>query len=149
MQCFISIMCTYNAQPIITLLLLCFSLWIHMNLYEKNLLFRSHPRSPVYAAAVSLVLIWYMMTMCRPKPCPSPSLPPICLKSLARDIKRTVEGRGRSRCWSSPVSSAPTEFSHGADPSYMAGATVISDGSPFFRENTPVGTPEPEMSPPP
>ncbi len=28
-----------------------------MNLYEKNLLFRSHPRGLVYAAAVSLVLI--------------------------------------------------------------------------------------------
>ncbi len=43
-----------------------------MNLYEKNLLFRTHPRSPVYAAAVSLVLIGYMRTTCRPKPCPSP-----------------------------------------------------------------------------
>ncbi len=72
MQCFISIMCTYNAQPIIKLLLLCFILWIHMNLYEKNLLFRSHPRSPVYATAVSLVLIGRMRTTCRPKPCPSP-----------------------------------------------------------------------------
>ncbi len=55
--CSISIMCTYNAQPIITLSLLCFFHWIHMNLYKKNLLFRSHPRSLVYATAVSLVLI--------------------------------------------------------------------------------------------
>ncbi len=149
MQCFISIMCTYNAQPIITLLFLCSSLCFHMNLYEKNLLLRSHPRSPVYAAAVSLVLIGYMRTTCRLKPCPSPSLPPICLKSLARDIKRTGEGRGRSRYWSSPVSSAPAEFSHSTDPSYMAGASVISDGSPFYRENTPFGAPEPEMSLPP
>ena len=70
--CFISIMCTYNAQPIITLLLLCFSLWIDMNLYKKNLLFRCHPRSPVYATAVSLVLIGRLRTTCRPKPCPSP-----------------------------------------------------------------------------
>jgi hypothetical protein len=28
-------------------------------------------------------------------------------------------------------------------------APVISDKSPFYRENTPVGAPEPEMSPPP
>ncbi len=30
-----------------------------------------------------------------------------------------------------------------------AGAAVISAGSPFYRENAPVGVPEPEMTPPP
>ncbi len=70
--CFISIMCTYNAQPIITLLFFCFCSLNHMNLCKKNLLFRSHPRSLVYATAVSLVLIGCMWTTCRPKPCPSP-----------------------------------------------------------------------------
>jgi hypothetical protein len=119
-----------------------------MNLYKKNLLFRSHPRSPVYATAVSLVLIGRMWTMCRPKPHPPPSSPPICLKSLTRDIKRTGVGRGRSRCWSSPVSCAPTEFSHSSDPSFTPEAPVIFDGSPFSGQNTPVGAPEPKMSPP-
>ncbi len=56
-------------------------------------------------------------------------------------------GRGRSRCWSSPASCASTEFSHGSDPSYMPVALVISDRPPFYGENTPVGAPEPEMSP--
>jgi hypothetical protein len=82
-----------------------------------------------------------------PSHVPPPSPPPICLKSLARDIKRTGVGKGRSRCWSSPVSVAPTEFSHGTDPSNMPDPPVISDGSPFCGENTPVGAPEPKMSP--
>ena len=72
----------------------------------------------------------------------------VTVQSLTRDIKRTGVGRGRSRCWSSPVSCAPTEFSHGSDPSYMPATPVISDGSPFSGENTPVGAPEPKMSPP-
>jgi hypothetical protein len=55
-------------------------------------------------------------------------------------------GRGRSRCWSSPVSCAPTEFSHGSDPSNMSAASVTFDGSSFSGENTPVGAPEPKMS---
>jgi hypothetical protein len=29
----------------------------------------------------------------------------------------------------------------------MSAATVITDGSPFSEENTPVGAPEPKMSP--
>ncbi len=69
-------MCTYNVQPIITLLLLCFLHRIHMNLYKKNLLFRSHPRGLVHATAVSLVLIWRMWTTCKPKPYSSPPPPP-------------------------------------------------------------------------
>jgi hypothetical protein len=77
-----------------------------------------------------------------------PSLPPICLQSLTRDIKRAGVGRGMSRCWSSPVSCAPTGFSHSSDPSNMPDPPVISDGSPFSGENTPVGAPEPKMSPP-
>ncbi len=94
MQCFTSIMCTYNIQPIITLLLLCFILWIHVNLYEKNLLFRSHLRSPVYATAVFLVLIGRCGPSADPSHVPPPSPPPICLKSLTRDIKRTGMGGG-------------------------------------------------------
>jgi hypothetical protein len=119
-----------------------------MNLYKKNLLFRSHPRGLLYATAVSLVLIGCMWTTCKPKPY-SPLPPPICLQSLTRDIKRARVGRGRSRCWSSPVSCAPTEFSHGSDPSYMPASPIIFDGSPFSGENTPVGAPEPKMSLPP
>ncbi len=52
-----------------------------MNLYKKNLLFRSHPRGLVYATAVSLVLIGRMWTMCKPKPysppLPTPYLSPV------------------------------------------------------------------------
>jgi hypothetical protein len=75
-----------------------------------------------------------------------PSTPPICLQSLTRDIKRAGVGRGRSRCWSSPVSCAPTEFSHGSDPSNMPAATGTFVGSPFYRENTPVGATEPKST---
>ncbi len=64
-----------------------------MSLYKKNLLFRSHPRSPVYAAAVSPVLIGHIRTTCRPKPCPSPP-PPYLSPIPARDNKRTGVGRG-------------------------------------------------------
>jgi hypothetical protein len=64
-----------------------------MSLYKKNLLFRSHPRSLVYAAAVSLVLIGHIRTTCRPKPCPSPP-PPYLSPIPARDNKRTGVGRG-------------------------------------------------------
>ncbi len=72
----------------------------------------------MHATAGSLVLIGRMWTTCRPKPYFSPpSPPPICPQSLTRDIKGPGVGRGRSRCWSSPVSCAPTEFSHGSDPS--------------------------------
>jgi hypothetical protein len=67
-----------------------------------------------------------------PSHVPPPSPPPICLKSLARDNKRTGVRRGRSRCRPSPASCAPTEFSHGSDPSYMPEAPVISDRSPFY-----------------
>ncbi len=75
-----------------------------------------------------------------------PSPPPICPQSLTRDIKGAGVGRGRSRCWSSPVSCAPTEFSHGSDLSNMSAASVTFHGSPFSGENTPVGAPEPKMS---
>jgi hypothetical protein len=119
-----------------------------MNLYKKNLLFRSHPRSPVYATAVSLVLIGRMRTTCRPKPCPSPLPTPYLFQVPDQGHQENRGRRGRSRCWSSPVSCAPTEFSHGSDPSYMPVAPVISDRSPFYGENTPVGAPEPKMSPP-
>ncbi len=116
MLCFISIMCTYNAQPIIALLLLYFNLWIHMNLYKKNLLFRSHPRSPVYATAVSLVLIGRMRTTCRPKPCPSPLPTPYLSQVPDQGHQENRGGEGEesllvisclrrsnrilSRCWS-------------------------------------------------
>jgi hypothetical protein len=101
----------------------------------------------VHATAVSLVLIGHMWTTCKPKPYSSPpSLPPICLQSLTRDIKRAGVGRGRSRCWSSPVSCAPTKFSHGSDSSNMPAPSVLFNGSPFSGENTPVGASEPKMS---
>ncbi len=140
MRHFISIMCTYNVRPVITLIYFASILWIHMNLYKRNLLFRSHPRGPVYAAAVSLVLIGHIRTTCRPKPCPSPPSPYLS-PVPARDHKRTGVKKGRSRCRPSPASYAPTAFSHGSDPSYMPVAAVISDGLPFYRENAPVGAP--------
>ena len=117
-----------------------------MNLYKKNLLFRSHPRGPVYAAAVSLVLIGHIRTTCRPKPYPSPH--PLFVSSPCQGQQESWGEKGRSRCRPSPASCAPTAFSHGSDPSYMPAATVISDRPPFYRENAPVGAPEPEMTPP-
>ncbi len=118
-----------------------------MNFYKKNLLFRSHPRSPVYAAAVSLVLIGRTRTTCRPKPCPSPLPTPHLSQVPGQGPQENRGGKGRSRCWSSPVSGAATEFSHGTDPSNMPDPPVTSDGSPFYGENTPVGASEPKMSP--
>ncbi len=118
-----------------------------MNLYQKDLLFRSHPRGPVYAAAVSLVLIGHIGTTCRPKPCPSPPTP-LFVSNPYQGQQENWGGKGRSRCRPSPASYAPTAFSHGPDPSYMPEAPVMSDGPPFCRENAPVGALEPEMTPP-
>jgi hypothetical protein len=110
-----------------------------MNLYKKNLLFRSHPRGLVYVAAVSLVLIGHIRTTCRPKPCPSPH--PLFVFNPCQGQQENWGGKGRSRCRPSPASCAPTAFSHASDPSYMPAATVISDRPPFYRENAPVGAP--------
>ena len=110
-----------------------------MNLYKKNLLFRSHPRGLVYAAAVSLVLIGRIRTTCRPKPCPSPH--PLFVSNPCQGQQENWGGKGRSRCRPSPASCALTAFSHGSDPSYMPAASVISDRSPFYGENAPVGAP--------
>jgi len=117
-----------------------------MNLYKKNLLFRSHPRSPVYATAVSLVLIGRMRTTCRPKPCPSPP-PPYLSPTPVRDNKRTGVGRGGAAAGHllPPV----------LRPHSLTALTlhicqmppVISDGPPFYRENAPVGALKPEMTP--
>jgi hypothetical protein len=46
-----------------------------------NLLFRSHPRSPVYATTVSLVLIGRMWTTCKPKPYSPPPPHPLFVSS--------------------------------------------------------------------
>jgi hypothetical protein len=100
----------------------------------------------VHAAAGSLVLIRRMWTTCNPSLTPPPSPPPICLQSLTRDTKGAGVGRGRSRCWPSPVSCAPTELSHGSDPSNMSSATVIADGSPS-PERTPLSEPQSQRCP--
>ena len=94
MRCFISIMCTYNvsASSHVTFTLL-YPLNSH-ELYKKNLLFRSHPRGLVYAAAVSLVLIGHIRTTCRPKPYSPPPPPPYLSPTPDRDGKRTGVGRG-------------------------------------------------------
>jgi hypothetical protein len=111
-----------------------------MNLHKKNLLFRSHPRSLVYAAAVSLVLFGHIRTTCRPKPCPSPPTT-LFVSNPCQGQQENRGGKGRSRCRPSLASCAPTAFSHGSDPSYMPAASVISDKSPFYGENAPVGAP--------
>ena len=112
-----------------------------MNLYKKNLLFRSHPRGLVHATAGSLVLIGRMWTTCRPKPYSSPPPHPLFVSSPCQGQQESWGEKGRSSCRPSPASYALTAFSHGSDPSYMPVAAVISDGSPFYRENAPVGVP--------
>ncbi len=74
-----------------------------------------------------------------------PSLLPICLQSLNRDIKRDTGWGGGGVAVGhllSPVlrPDSPTALIH------MPAPPVISDGSPFSGENTPVGAPEPKMS---
>ena len=64
---------------------------------------------------------------------------PLFVSDLLSGVQENRGGKGRSRCWSSPASWAPTAFSHGSDPSYMSDAPVISDGPPFYREHAPVG----------
>ena len=70
---------------------------------------------------------------------PPPPSTPLFVSDLLSGVQENRGGKGRSRCWSSPASWAPTAFSHGSDPSYMSDAPVISDGPPFYREHAPVG----------
>jgi hypothetical protein len=114
-----------------------------MNLCKKNLLFRSHCVCYSRLSGTNWAYVDHVQTQAL---FPPPLPPPICLQSLTRDIKRAGVGRGRSRCWSSPVSCALTRFSHSYDPSNIPAPPVMSDGSPLSGENTPVGAPEPEMS---
>ena len=107
-------------------------------MYEKNLLFRTHPRGLVYAAVFSVVLIGHVKTHVGTQAIPPPPTP-LFVSSPLSGVQEDRGGRGRSRCWSSPASWAPTAFSHGSDPSYMSDAPVISDGPPFYREHAPVG----------
>ncbi len=140
-------MCTYNAQPIITLLFTFASIFEFIELIKKNLLFRSHPRSLVYAAAVSLVLIGRIGPRVDPSHVPPPPYP-LFVSSPCQGQQENQGEEGEEPL--SAISCLPcsTVFSHGSDLSYMPGATLISDRPPFYRENTPVGAPEPEMSPP-
>ncbi len=75
-----------------------------------------------------------------------PSLPLFVFSPWPGTSREPGWGGGRCRCWSSPVSCAPTEFSHGSDPSNVSATPVTFGGSPFSGENTPVGAPEPKMS---
>ena len=82
-----------------------------------------------------------------PKPYP-PTPPPPFVSDPLSGVQEDGGGEGRSRCWSSPASWAPTAFSHGSDPSYMSVAPGISDRSPFYREDAPVGALDTETCPP-
>jgi hypothetical protein len=86
----------------------------------------------------------------RPRGDPShtPHPTPPFVSDLLSGVQENRGGKGRSRCWSSPVSWAPTAFSHGSDPSYMSEAPGISDRSPFYREHAPVGALDTETCPP-
>ncbi len=140
-------MCTYNVQPIITLLLPLLSSSNSHKIIEKELTVQvtSKRSCACYRrlSGTNWAYVDHVQTQALLLP---PSPPPICPQSLTRDIKGAGVGRGRSRCWSSPVSCAPTEFSHGSDPSNMPAASVTFDGPPFSGENTPVGAPEPKVS---
>ena len=116
-------------------------------MYEKNLLFRTHPRGLVYAAVFSVVLIGHVKTHVGTQAIPPPPTP-LFVSSPLSGVQEDRGGRGRSRCWSSPASWSPTAFSHGSDPPYMPVAPGISDGPPFYREHAPVGALETETSPP-
>ena len=79
------------------------------------------------------------------------SLPPphpLFVSDPLSGVQEDRGGKGRSRCWSSPASWAPTAFSHGSDPPYMSEAPGISDRSPFYREHAPVGALDTETCPP-
>ena len=86
----------------------------------------------------------------RPRGDPShtPHPTPLFVSGPLSGVQEDRGGKGRSRCWSSPVSWAPTAFSHGSDPPYMSVAPGISDRSPFYREHAPVGALDTETSPP-
>ncbi len=146
---FISIMCIYNAQPIITLLLLCFHslnfTWIYIK--ELTVQVPSKKSCVCYSrlSGTNWAYVDHVQTQASFPPPPTSSTP-ICLQSLTRDIKRTGVGRGRSRCWSSPVSCAPTEFSHGSDPSNMLAPPAHLMGHPSL-ERTPLSEPQSQRCP--
>jgi hypothetical protein len=80
-------------------------------------------------------------------PSPPPP-PPICLQVPDQGHQRSRGGGGRGRCWSSPASLAPTEFSHSSDPSNMPAPSVTFDGSPpISLERTPLSEPQSQRCP--
>ncbi len=133
-------MCTYNVQPIIMLLLLLLSSLNSYEIIEKELTVQvTSKRSCVCCSPLSgtnWAYVDHVQTQALPPPPSTPYLSPV----PDQGHQRSRSGGGRSRFGSSPAFWAPTEFSHGSDPSNMS-AAMSSDGSSFSRENTPCRSP--------
>ena len=118
MHYLISIMCTYNVSVSSHV---AFARFNPLNSYElciKELTVQDTSKRSVYAAAFSVVLIGHVKTHVGTQAI-SPPPTPLFVSSPLSGVQEDRGGRGRSRCWSSPASWAPTAFSHGSDPSYM------------------------------
>ncbi len=115
-----------------------------VNLQQRVAIIGSPP--PVHAAASSLVLIGRMWTTCNPSLTPPPLSTPHLSPVPDQGHQRSQGGGGRGRCWSSPASCAPTEFSHGFDPSNMSAVLSHLMGHPS-PERTPLSEPQSQRCP--
>ena len=63
-------------------------------MYEKNLLFRTHPRGLVYAAVFSVVLIGHVKTHVGTQAIPPPPPTPLFVSSPLSGVQEDRGGRG-------------------------------------------------------
>jgi hypothetical protein len=149
MQYFISIMCTHNAQPIITLLLLCFNSSNSHEFIKKELTVQvTSKRSCVCCSRLSGTKwaykdhVWTQAMSLPP--------PPICLQPLSGTTRALGVGRGGAAVGHllPPVlrPHSLTALTHHICQLLLS--YLIGHPSTVWRETPLSEPPEPEMSPP-
>ena len=135
MYYFISIMCAHNVSVSSSRYIwFALILWIHINYVWKELTVQDTFKRSCIRSRLLCGTNWACEeTTWGPKPYP-PHPTPLFVSGPLSGVQEDRGGKGRSRCWSSPASWAPTAFSHGSDPPYMS--FLFSGHEPiYFTEN--------------